>query len=183
MILFGKLPRHGDFVARGLDAAAHAAWDRWAAGGLAAAREALGEAFDAAHGSAPAWRFVDGPGVLGSAWRAGAVAPSIDSVGRSFVIALAADGLSAGQAAAGGEHMAERCEDLIYRSLQEGLSADEAVAAGESVLSGLVEGEGAPSARWWTLGAGPAFPPAWETAGATPEALFRRMLAPAEAAT
>ena len=44
-ILFGKLPAHGDFVARGIDAAGRAELDDWLSASLADARAALGEAF------------------------------------------------------------------------------------------------------------------------------------------
>ena len=43
--LFGKLPAHGDFVARGLTPDAQAAWDDWASAGLERAMSELGEAF------------------------------------------------------------------------------------------------------------------------------------------
>ncbi|HYD46690.1 MAG TPA: type VI secretion system-associated protein TagF, partial [Phenylobacterium sp.] len=63
--LFGKLPSHGDFVARGLDTGTRAAWDAWLSEGVGGARAALGEAFDAAYEIAPPWRFVLAPGPLG----------------------------------------------------------------------------------------------------------------------
>ena len=33
--LFGKLPAHGDFVSRGMEAAAQQVWDGWASGEIA----------------------------------------------------------------------------------------------------------------------------------------------------
>jgi type VI secretion system protein ImpM len=177
-LLFGKLPRHGDFVARGLDAAAREAWDHWAASGLEAAREALGEDFEAAHETMPSWRFVD---QADGAWRAGALAASIDSVGRRFVIVLAAQGLSAGQAAADGEALAERFEGLIHRGFMESLTADDLAAVGAGLLVGLEAGGGAPFARWWTEGGGDLYPVQSLPGGLAAEELFVRMMKPAEA--
>ncbi len=41
---FGKLPRHGDFVQRGLPGGFAPGWHAWLEDGLAAAEEALGRA-------------------------------------------------------------------------------------------------------------------------------------------
>lgn len=86
-MLFGKLPACGDFVARGLSPERQAAWDGWATQELAGAREALAEAFEAAHDMAPPLAFrIAGEGL------AGLVAPSIDRVGRRFVLITAVTG-------------------------------------------------------------------------------------------
>lgn len=177
-ILFGKLPRHGDFVARGLEAREREAWDRWAARGLEAARAALGEDFEAAHETMPPWRFVD---QADGGWRAGALAASIDSVGRRFVVVLAAEGLSAGQAAADGEALAERFEGLIHRGFMETLTADDLAGIGSALLVGLEAGGGAPMARWWTEGGSDLFPVQSLPGGLSAEELFVRMMQPAEA--
>ncbi len=80
-MLFGKLPACGDFVARGLSPERQAAWDGWATQELAGAREALAARFEGAHDVAPPLAFrIAGEGL------AGLVAPSIDSVGRRFVL-------------------------------------------------------------------------------------------------
>jgi type VI secretion system protein ImpM len=151
-ILFGKLPRHGDFVARNLEAAARAAWDRWLSDVLLDARAALGEGFDAAHDACPPWRFVDGPGDFGPDWRAGAFAPSIDAAGRRFMIMLAVDGLSAGQAGGCGEDIAEAMEGLIYDAFEQGWGADAVVSAAQTRVPTQAAASGAPDARCWTLG-------------------------------
>ncbi len=158
-ILFGKLPSHGDFVARGLAAEPRAAWDAWASDGLLRARERLGERFEEQHDAAPPWRFIGGPGVFGPGWRAGAIAPSIDSAGRRFVILLAAADLSPGQADAAGEAIAETMEGLIYDAIASGWDADALIdAAGAAVPVVEAPTGRAPYARWWTLG-GPEHPP------------------------
>lgn len=179
VLLFGKLPRHGDFVARGLDAREREAWDQWAARGLEAARAALGEDFEAAHETMPPWRFVDR---ADAGWRAGALAASIDSVGRRFVIVLAAQGLSAGQAAADGEALAERFEGLIHRGFMESLSADDLTGIGAELLVGMEAGDGSPMARWWTEGGDDLYPVQSLPGGLAADELFVRMLKPAEAA-
>jgi type VI secretion system protein ImpM len=158
-ILFGKLPRHGDFISRGLSAEPRAAWDDWASGGLTRAREVLGERFEEQHDAAPPWRFIGGPGVFGPGWRAGAIAPSIDSAGRRFVIVLAAEDLSPGQADAAGEAIAEAMEGLIYDAFESGWDADGLIEAAAAVTPTVeTPAERAPHARWWTLG-GPDHPP------------------------
>jgi type VI secretion system protein ImpM len=173
--LFGKLPAHGDFVARGLDLPAHEAWDEWISAGLGAARERLGERFDEEHDSVPPWRFIDGPGDLGEAWRAGALAPSIDAAGRRFMIMLAAEGLSQGEAGGGGEAIAEAMEGLIYQAFESDWDADSVIEAARRPLSDLTdEPVGAPRRRWWTLG-GPEHDPAVVEGG--PQGVLARMFA------
>ena len=113
IILFGKLPSHGDFVARGLAAPAQAAWDGWLSEGVAAARQALGERFDEAYEAAPPWRFVGGPGAFGDGWRAGAFAASVDAVGRRFPILIAVEDLDAARAASQGDGLAGAMEEAI----------------------------------------------------------------------
>ena len=159
-VLFGKLPAHGDFVARNLAPEAKSAWDSWASQGLERARDALGEGFDAVHDGAPPWRFVDGPGRFGPAWRAGAIAPSVDSAGRRFLIMVAADELSPGEASASGEDLALAMEEVIYAGFEQGLDADGLIQAASASLPALPtppQGE-APQLRWWT-GGGPRHAP------------------------
>lgn len=85
-VAFGKLPAHGDFVSRGLSPTQSDTWDEWFAGAIEAGRSQFVDRFSEVHGSAPAWRFLLGAGKLGSGWRVGAIAPSVDSVGRAFFI-------------------------------------------------------------------------------------------------
>ena len=159
-VLFGKLPAHGDFVARGLTPDVRAAWDDWTSAGLEQARQALGEAFEGLHDEAPPWRFVDGPGRFGPGWRAGALAPSVDSAGRRFLIMLAVDDLSASEASALGEGLAEAMEGLIYAGFEKGLNADGLAQAAADTALALPAVEDGPhgQARWWTEG-GPRHAP------------------------
>ncbi len=130
--VFGKLPTHGDFVQRGLAGPVRSAWDDWASAGLARAREALAERFDAVHEQAPSWRFSIGPGPLGPLWRVGALAPSVDRVGRRFLIVVGADALAPPQAHSAA--LAEGMEALIYDAFEGDWDADTLVDAAARTL-------------------------------------------------
>lgn len=166
-LLFGKLPAHGDFVARGLDGVRRDRIDRWLAASLDDARAALGSAFDRRYDAAPSWRFA-GRDEHGLA--AAALAPSVDSAGRRFPIYVAIERIEAGSAA----DAAEICETLIYRALEEEWDADRLLAETAAAAPG---GDAEPScaARWWTLG-GEHFAPA-ELPGDLPGNLLRVALA------
>ena len=166
--LFGKLPAHGDFVARGLEPDAREALDLWLADSLAAAREMLGEAFDDLYEEAPPWRFA-AAGVDG--WTAGAMALSVDGVGRRYPILLALDGLANGQV----ETAADACENLLYDALGEGWDADRLHAAALAVTpDATVAWQG--DEGWWTLGA-ERFNEAY-LLGARPAGLIAAVLTP-----
>ncbi|KQM27594.1 hypothetical protein ASE58_04275 [Sphingomonas sp. Leaf9] len=122
--VFGKLPAHGDFVARGMDAATRGALDDWLADALATARARFPGDFDARFDVAQPWR-ATGEGV------AGAVAASQDAVGRRFPVLLLADDAQLDPSA---------CEDLLYAAITEGWDVDRLAAAG-SAPRGVV-------ARW-----------------------------------
>jgi type VI secretion system ImpM family protein len=124
--LFGKLPAHGDFVSRGLSAGQAQTWDAWATEALERLRSASPD-FEAAHDTAPPWRFVAGPSALGPQWRAGALAPSVDAAGRRFVAVIGVECAPA-EAAACGLAFAEQAEHGLYRALGERLAADDVIA-------------------------------------------------------
>ena len=86
---YGKLPANGDFVTRRLPSSFIEPWDAWLNAMLQGSRERLGDAWRDAFLSAPAWRFVLAPGVVGQQGWAGVVVPSVDSVGRYFPITVA----------------------------------------------------------------------------------------------
>jgi len=119
-LLFGKLPAHGDFVARGVGAAERTTLDAWLSASLAAARVTFDTTFETCFDHAHPWR-AEGPGT------GGAISPSQDSVGRRFPVLLLA---GPGQAAA--------CEDLLYRAIAEGWDADAIVAAADTAPQGAV---------------------------------------------
>lgn len=156
--LFGKLPAHGDFVMRGLSEPERDAWDAWGAEALSALRGAAGEAFEDVHGAAPPWRFVVG-GEAG--WRAGALSPSVDNVGRRYLLAVGAGSLPGPVAGACGLLLTAAAETLIYDALAQGLTADAVIAEARVRFSDIcLEGGAAAAAlsaipaagAWWTLG-------------------------------
>jgi len=87
---YGKLPASGDFVTRRLPAAFIERWDAWLNEMLTGSRERFGAGWRDAFLSAPAWRFVLAPGVIGVQGWAGLIVPSVDSVGRYFPLTVAA---------------------------------------------------------------------------------------------
>lgn len=146
-ILFGKIPSHGDFVARGLAAPDRESLDRWLAAEVAIARTLLAERFEQAFDAAPPWRFAwrEQAGA-GEGWTAGAMAPSVDSVGRRFPILLGCRGVAATQA----EGAAQRCEEAIYAAVAEGWDAGRLSAAAVTGTGPAVTAIA--DDCWWTAG-------------------------------
>jgi type VI secretion system ImpM family protein len=157
--LFGKLPAHGDFIARGLEPGERDALDRWLSEELAETRAALGPEFQERYDAAPPWRFA-GPD------EAGALAPSVDAAGRRFPLMVGV------RAATAGEDTAAGCETLLYDALGEGWDADRLLEEAERVTAD--EESPKTAATWWTLG-GEGHEPA-TLGGARPAGLFRAML-------
>jgi type VI secretion system protein ImpM len=147
--LHGKLPAHGDFVRRALPPSFCEPWDAWLQAGMTAARESLGEAFDAAWAGAPAWRFALPPGACGPEAVAGVMAPSMDSVGRRFPLTLAATTLPLGPGlplwpAA----WFAALEGLLRHAQAEALTADALAALLPE--PGEADPAEAPEPGWWT---------------------------------
>jgi type VI secretion system protein ImpM len=135
--LFGKMPAHGDFVARGISAAERSQWDDWLTLEMQSGNAAHGETFADLYTRAPAWRFVAGG-------RSGVLACSIDSVGRKFP-------LVAGRVtAAPSDAAAEACEEQLYAAFEQGWTAD--VLIDYLAAIPLPETGDAVSDRWWTPG-------------------------------
>lgn len=86
---FGKLPGLGDFLQFGLPPDFHKAWDTWLQAGMLAARESLGDGWQAAYFSAPIWRFSLAAGLCGAAPVSGILMCSVDRVGRQYPLTLA----------------------------------------------------------------------------------------------
>lgn len=160
--MFGKLPAHGDFIARGLSGAGRDAIDAWLAESLAAARAALGDDFESVYDRAPPWR-------CGAADMAGALAPSVDAVGRRYPIFVSLAGVAPERVASA----AEACEALLFDALSDGWTADQLAAAVDAIEPEVGPAWDGP-ARWWTEG-GEGFPPAI-LAGDRPVGLMRRVL-------
>lgn len=160
-MLFGKLPAHGDFVARGLDPAERDMLDAWLSASMLDARAAYGDAFEDLYERAPPWRYAVAEG---DGWRAGALALSVDAAGRLFPVLAGYVGLD------GAETMgaAAAAEALLYRALTEGLDVDAAMAA----LAEVALEAGDPVEGWWTAQA-----PSARLDGARPAQIASLMLA------
>lgn len=141
--LWGKLPAHGDFVVRGLAPLVRDRLDQWLAASLADAREALGGGFEEAYDQAPPWRFA---WMEPQGWAAGAMAASIDSVGRRYPILVGMNGLTSTAV----ESVANGVEDLLYDALASRWDADALVTAAGAITPGEAE-PWTYGVRWWTL--------------------------------
>jgi type VI secretion system protein ImpM len=81
---YGKLAMLGDFASRRLPHDDVQWLDEWLSACLQASRGQLGERWLEVYLSAPLWRFVLGPGVMGPSWWCGVMMASCDNVGRYF---------------------------------------------------------------------------------------------------
>ncbi len=147
MGLHGKLPAHGDFVRRALPPSFCEPWDAWLQAGMTAARESLGDAFDAAWSGAPAWRFALPAGACGPDAVAGVMACSMDSVGRRFPLTLAA--IAPGSPLWSAPWFAA-LEGALRHAQAEALTAD--VLAALLPEPGEADAAEAPEPGWWTAG-------------------------------
>lgn len=144
--LFGKHPSQGDFIRLG--AGDHDAWDHWLTGNLAAAKDRLGDTFEAAHLACPPLLFVAGPGALGPGWRAGAATPSMDAAGRRFMLVAGLEGLDETVAGRRGDQIARRSEQALYDAMTGAIppaAVLDAVASPEEPDAGATGG----GSRWW----------------------------------
>lgn len=85
---FGKVPVHGDFVARALPRPVVDAWHGWLEGAMAGAIDTLGADWLDIYLTCPVWRFALSPGLCGPTAVAGVMIPSVDKVGRYFPFAI-----------------------------------------------------------------------------------------------
>ena len=135
----GKLPRHGDFIARGVDAPQRQAIDAWLTAGITNAREQFGDRFDEAFDCAPPWRFA----WRDERWTAGALVPSVDSAGRRFPLLVARNGLEEEQVTAA----ARQCEEAAAEAISNSWTADKLMSTLES--GELADGICGCSQGWW----------------------------------
>ena len=164
-MLFGKLPAHGDFVARGLEPDARDALDDWLSGEMAAARATFEAEFERRYDSAMPWRFAveDEAG-----WIAGALAASADSAGRRFPMLVA----SVAPTPAAVSNLAAACEQAIGEAFRSGWTADQLHA--HLLALAVEEGDEQPESGWWSADAGDEGPP--RMAGDRPRGLIAAML-------
>lgn len=136
---YGKIPARGDFVGGGLPPAVVDALDGWMRACLAASRDTLADDWEPCWMEAPVWRFyapVAGV-LLGGVWL-----PSIDRVGRTFPLVLAADAASAGPT------WMEAAEELGIAAVTADLPPD----ALATRLGALAADPCIPAPSWWSTG-------------------------------
>jgi len=163
--LFGKIPAHGDFIARGISAEVQKLLDDWLSVELGAARSRFAD-FDTRYLQAAPWHFVDCD--PDGNWTGGALCPSVDKVGRRFPILVGAPAADAGHA----EALACNALELIFGALGEAWDATrlcEALAAIAPGTSGI-----APTQSLWAIEAEDGT--RIEMPGRFPEGLIERML-------
>lgn len=162
--LFGKMPAHGDFVARGIDAPTRDALDLWLTAEMERAQAAWGESFEPRYDAAPVWHFVDADAE--GHWIGGILCASTDRVGRRFPLMFAApapDSESAAATSAG-------CLTVVAKAFSQGWDVDQ-------LASALVEAETLPwspgHSAWALVGEeGPLI----ELTEYRPESVIERML-------
>ena len=146
---FGKLPSHGDFLARRLPPEVRLCFDHWLQQGLVQSRIDLGEAWLPAWLGSPLWRFVVAAGICGEQAWAGVMMPSHDRVGRCFPLLLmaASDGTpSLADCMRLHDGWFARLEAMALSTLEEGFSL-EALDAGLMALGGLPPATDSPDGR------------------------------------
>ncbi|HSW03526.1 type VI secretion system-associated protein TagF [Aquabacterium sp.] len=148
--VYGKLPSYGDFVRRELPQSFVLPWDEWLQAGLGAARDALGQEFDALWAAAPPWRFRLGAGACGASAVAGVLLTSQDSVGRQFPLTLAA--LLPDDASAPNDAWYAALEQAGQAGRDQGDSVDALLATLPSAAMGhsFLAIDGVPAEGWWT---------------------------------
>jgi type VI secretion system protein ImpM len=164
--LYGKLPAHGDFIRRALPDGFVEPWDAWLQEGIAAARDALGEAFADAWAAAPAWRFRLPAGACGDTEAAGVLLASEDMVGRRFPLTIAAL-LPRGEPPPAASWY-DLVEDTARAGRDAGDSADQVLAA---LPAEPWPDADAPEPGWWM-----AHPGHWDLPALPPAAQFRVLL-------
>jgi type VI secretion system protein ImpM len=85
---FGKLPCNGDFLQRRVPQSFLEVWDPWLQECMHASKSALQENWLNSYLTSPVWRFVLPDAACGSGAYAGAMAPSVDRVGRYFPLTI-----------------------------------------------------------------------------------------------
>jgi type VI secretion system protein ImpM len=170
-VLFGKLPAHGDFVARGLDDAWQAELDAAISRAMLCAQDRFGDSFEDRFLAAPPWRCAIS---RSGSFLGGALAPSLDSAGRLYPVFLARWSDAAETAA----RQAQACEELLFGAIPDRWSADQLWNAAEGLPEAEPDMEQEPG--WW-LDGGDALPsPTPRLSGALPGNLLAEMIAVTE---
>ncbi len=87
VVIYGKHPAYGDFLAHGLDHDLLSLFDKWLEGILPKLKDDLGDDWEAAWAAAPPLNFWLGPDIIGAPLL-GVFLPSQDKVGRRFPLMM-----------------------------------------------------------------------------------------------
>jgi type VI secretion system ImpM family protein len=137
---FGKLPSAGDFVQRRLPSSFVDTWDQHFERAVDASRQALGNAWQHAYRSSPAWRFLLSPGVCGASAWTGVMGAAGDRVGRSFPMVIAVpldDAAMATQALRDGERWFAAMEHVHVAAQSDASTSVETFDAQLLALAGM----------------------------------------------
>lgn len=91
----GKVPKHGDFVSRGLPNTFIGTWDVWLQEAIHTSRQQLGNNWLNYYLTSPLYRFVLSPGICGDLAWMGTMMPSVDKVGRYYPMTISLNNPSA----------------------------------------------------------------------------------------
>ena len=92
VVIYGKHPAYGDFLAHGMDHALLSHFDTWLEGILPTLKKELGEHWEASWAAAPPLNFWIGPDIIGAPLM-GIFLPSQDKVGRRFPLMFGLTGI------------------------------------------------------------------------------------------
>lgn len=148
-VLFGKLPGHGDFIARGVPGGLRERLDTWLSAWLAAGQADLGEGFTGVYEGAAPWLFESHAATA-------VLLPSMDAVGRHFPLL----------AVCGPEVVTQDVYDAMIDALVAGTDSD-TLRTALAALAPADPGQFRKAAQWFLpVGAEPALPapdkvPSW----------------------
>lgn len=147
--VFGKSPRYGDFISLGLTPAQEMAWDSFGAALMTKARDHWGDTLHDMHAQAAMWRFTLPAGTLNlDGWTIGALCPSMDSVGRLFLLAAGITGADDTTLAAA-ETLADDAEEALWQSIINGWEKETLASTVTDKATDLPHSSGL-KPRWWT---------------------------------
>jgi len=84
----GKVPKHGDFVSRGLPNTFIGTWDVWLQEAIHTSQQQLGNNWLNYYLTSPLYRFVLSRGICGDMTWMGTMMPSVDKVGRYYPMTI-----------------------------------------------------------------------------------------------
>lgn len=166
--LFGKVPAHGDFIARGLDSVLRDSLDDWLSREVAAARDVYGTEFESRFDHAPLVKFVDRD--ADGRYAGGSLCGSVDAVGRRYPLlaAIPSPDMRTARAAA------DACESATYMAFTERLDADMLYRRLFEPM--VAAGAAAPLESHWWVDSADAGGEIWACPGRFPDGIVTEIL-------